>query len=214
MMERLCQIWPKLEPKKREDVAFFIVGHGIAVPPEWMDALKEKFPLSISFDLPQVPVTGWPHSTNVLWKTMAKMILEGKNDIPFSDAILTTETDIAPLSRNWLDRMLDEWRESQADVMGCWQSYQYPHFNGNMMLKRYLMKLLVDESHPAPHVPWDLFAGPRLLAHPWKNSSTILTFWREKTISRKFLEELSKTSSIIHGVRDGSALDYADSLVA
>jgi len=83
---------------------------------------------------------GFPAGPNAMWCELMQhaeiMHKLGKWDYT---AVLTTEGDACPLTKDWSAKLLAAWEEANAPVAGCWmpgsfsQSADIGHINGNAM---------------------------------------------------------------------------------
>ena len=210
----------ELEPKFRDDVI-------VCPVPRWdmakdgsddFPALRAKFPV---FNWRSVtPGDGWPDGCNAMALDIYRMAEKRWEDGWWQDvgACLLMEPDAVPISKSWLDELKLEWLNAVAYnpevlVVGSWRnSGPYPcgHINGNCLFHPMLARR-VDIEHVPPGLAYDCALAPQL-RHRWKISGLFKNLFQSATATEEMLttpEVGERRPVIVHGVKDGSALEYA-----
>jgi hypothetical protein len=160
--------------------------------------------------------TGHPHGCNQLWagtmQDLAGMWMAGR--LRFESAF-TFEADGAPLSRNWIDRLIKAhartMREGKRITGAVMDSHAFPHVNGNL-----IAHLSIWFDRPSLHVtpanqPWDMFHG-HVLSSECLASNVIRNEYGSSKWTPAALASTARESAWLHGAKDKSALRYAMAL--
>jgi hypothetical protein len=166
---------------------------------------------------------GFPAGPNAMWCELMQhaeiMHKLGKWDYT---AVLTTEGDACPLTKDWSAKLLAAWEEANVPVAGCWmpgsfsQSADIGHINGNAMFDVALaQKIPKLYSCPQQH-SWDMFFSKDFHKLGWKDLPEIRNLYQAQTATQKVINFWRASGCVwLHGVKDSSVRDWArKSLVA
>jgi hypothetical protein len=165
-------------------------------------------------------LTGYPDGSNGLWASLAMDSLiqstQSVCGVPAwggYKAIVSIESDVCPISEDWLSILSDEWDNSRpAHVVGAWSKVGEPdqidsvgHINGNMMFSPNINKLIPTLTPPAGKA-WDTYFARDFKRIGWHRSTKIVNWFRHPKLSKEDFENLRRGGvSYLHGVKDDSA---------
>lgn len=164
---------------------------------------------------------GWPIGCNELWAGTMDWVYHSisKKQCPAYKAVLTFESDCAPMQHGWIGRLSQEWDETKARengalcALGAWLKYPGPHINGNGLFSAepHHLKWLIDSvSRVGTRGGWDFVIYPGLAKRGAFDTTSIKSYWGTSTMTREWFEqEVRKDTVFIHGVKDDSLLDMA-----
>lgn len=205
------------EPHKRFDVEFAISYRPDSSPvivEEIAHILHQKFQ-TVHVHKSLRSGTGWPHGCNDLWfDTMSWAAELVSTKRTKCTGILTFESDNLPLKRDWINILINEWKENHRDMLAVGNIWPIPipHVNGNGMFSMRLQDKLGARMHGcAAHKPWDLHMAKWLL--PKAKDTNELSQVYNGTI--KDLYELAQVKkndyrpALLHGLKGIKHLELA-----
>ncbi len=163
------------------------------------------------------PGAGYPFGPN---KTALEIINGYFTEADKVKAVLLIEPDCVPLAPDWLEQLEEEWDRcagNERDILGSWrpQNTRVGHINGNMIFNP-LVSLLLDLSHVPRDEPWDTYYAPAFAPH-WMRTGLIANRYKEVCVSEEQLrtpECGTRPPVLVHGIKDDSAWNYAQKLLA
>lgn len=122
-------------------------------------------------------------------------------------AVWLLESDVVPLTVDWLDRIEREWDAAGKLVMGAWSPEwsHVGHVNGNLLFSPRLAEVVKGLEGCPPHIPWDTFHAPKFARH-WHKSSQMGNLYRIQNVTT---EQLDPAWCFVHGIKDDSGLKIA-----
>ncbi len=216
---RLARFIAQLEPIERDDVIFcFFPRFDCEMDSETLDAVAAKFTVALISTHPHVP--GYPASPNLM--ATGVMIDAAERSQPeWADvkAVLLLEADCVPLAANWINQLMDEWDRCAAagkSILGSWrpQNGKHGHINGNLMFDPGLALIVNLKTCPKAE-PWDVHFASAFAPH-WMRTGLIANRYREILVTGEQLctpECGTRAPLLVHGIKDESAWNYAQTLI-
>lgn len=216
-----------IEPAFRDDVEICFVPRLDAIPPTplEMKPLMRKFS-SVHWYLTQSPDVGHPKGSNGqardFFNEAQRRYFHG--EWRHIEAILYLEPDSVPIARDWINQLMREWafgkKYAQAYVVGCFRSegVDVPHINGVALYAPDVAHRF-DFSVTKGTLGWDS-AMAEQFSQAWMKTSLISNLWKETNVpderfqSNPFTPKGTPPPVLIHGVKDGSALNYAKKILS
>ena len=159
----------------------------------------------------------YPAGPNEMWASVMEYLCEERayGRIPFEN-VFTFEADGTPLRVDWIDRLIEAHRETLSQdklITGCRMARHYtPHVNGNLVAHFSLWENCPSLHRTPQDVAWDMHHRITLLRNT-RASTIIRNEYDSKGWNADVLASAANESAWIHGVRDMSAWQYAQSLV-
>jgi hypothetical protein len=216
-MAALGRFMADIEPRKRDDVKIRFIARADCPHPElgFFKYVGQKF--DVSWTHSKSTETGWPDGPNgmameILREGTAPLVEIGWQDV---DTFILLEPDCVPLSRDWLNMLLAEWRVAQAEgkyIMGSFRQSgpSCGHINGNCVVRADLAKHMGLARGPRGYA-WDCWLAPRLKDH-WRVTGLLRNDFQSKNATEALLRtpETGDTPPVlVHGYKDASALEIA-----
>ncbi len=158
-------------------------------------------------------LVGHPAGSFGLWRDTIQAIRTkcASGEMPRYTCCLVFEADCAPLSRKWIDELLDGWlaKHPRALAVGHeWHASKcpWPHINGNMLVsgsEEALDTLLAWRGNPAK--PWDVEIYPYLRERGAVDSPLIRSLYTKKTPDGFMGRLRAVGAAFLHGDKDGTA---------
>lgn len=219
----LARFIAELEQKQRTDVGFCFYGRWDADSPSVAVflAVSAKFGRVAHYRTSQWKWTGWPAGPNGIAREVLETAPKWCMGAP---AVLMLEPDCVPLSRRWLDEMIEEWetfgygheQQGGAWQIGAWRDSGGAggHVNGNSLI-RFDLRTVVPLQVITQYLAWDCAIAPLVQKH-WYDSwlfrndfqSTGAEAWRLTTPVRGH-----RPPVLVHGYKDDSAMKIARTLL-
>jgi hypothetical protein len=209
----LADLIASLEPSPRLDVPFFI-SYRRDTDLEAVAFMQRVLSTKFVKVLPMVALdfsTGWPDGCNALWhSTMVSASLAKQQGWIRSEAVLTMESDVVPLRRNWIDCLNREWENRRDDVWAVGHHHgegESLHLNGVA-----LFSLDILNDWPVLHgqpggQAWDFFHR-KLFLKISQDTPYITQFYKQPSLEEWQFRRVRKHGvlpAILHGVKNGSA---------
>lgn len=206
------------EPVPRTDADFLLSARFDTAPdPETVAYVGRRFNVYTSIGKSQLK--GHPAGSYGLWHDT----LYAASKLPRTyDCVLTFEADCTPLTRDWITKLREAWREVIRRVPSAhaagheWHAaeYPWPHINGNMLISGDPLRLLKMASwRGVPTRAWDVEIYDTLRAWGCSNTPAIRSLYVRKT-KPGFLGYLAENGCVfLHGDKDGSARKLAKQFV-
>lgn len=162
-------------------------------------------------------LTGHPAGSFGLWHDTIRVIRDRCADgtMPRYTCCLVFEADCVPLSRKWIDELLDGWIKNHSRALAIgheWHASKcpWPHINGNMMVSGRAEDLdTLAGWRGSPAKPWDIEIYPFLRQKGGVDSPLIRSLYIKKT-PPGFMGRLRAIgAAFLHGDKDGTALALA-----
>ena len=208
-----------MEPQFRHDFEFcFVTRRGTEHDGATIDYVKKKFKVS------QITVNrfegGWPGGCNATW---CGLMQESATRVRTGEwasvkALFTFEGDCIPVNVHWLDRLNKEWEateNAQKWMTGWVVPFGSPvgHCNGNMLVHPNLATFLPGIAGCDARVAWDCAFAPLFVGH-WRPANFLENLYNQKGNKRSQLQDIVDSGvTIVHGVKDSSVEDFADTLL-
>lgn len=213
---RLCRMIADIEDTPRDDVTVILLArYDTPHDEDTIAYMRRKFP-NIEAHASTTQWSGWPTGPNGMARDLLLMM---ESRIEF-DGVIMLEPDCVPLTRHWLNILIDEWQQARAQskvMMGSWRNSGCPggHINGNAFiipqLATFLRKRGLEIAQTPKSLAWDVYVSPFLREH-WSTCGRILNKFQSRNASVEDLEtpELGDhPPCLVHGYKDSSAFDYA-----
>ena len=163
---------------------------------------------------------GWPNGSNEVWcETMQESLRRVKSgQWAQVRALLTFEADCVPVNRGWLHRLTEEWtatEKAQCWLTGWWNAQYSPvgHMNGNMLVHPKLSQFFPRIAGASCNRAWDQEFAPTF-APRWRKAGFLENLYGEKNVTEERIRHIiAQGAVLIHGVKDRSVEDFADSLL-
>jgi len=155
----LARLIADLEDKPRNDVAIlFTARFDCKHDEETIAYVAQKF--QVLRYTTKRKATGWPNGPNQMmacsYEYLAELWVRGK--LPKVKAVMFIEADCVPLSKDWLDRLIEEWNGCGKKVLGAWLKKGdagSEHVNGNCIMSIDFFKTCKAILHPPSRGGWD-----------------------------------------------------------
>jgi hypothetical protein len=166
---------------------------------------------------------GWPHGCNGIFFGMIEWfhgMIESER-VPKYKALFIAESDGAPLTYDWLSRLVWEWdkvnelkKVYMAGALVPDIENNHPHINGgcaflsgDMKFLHWLVKKVGGINIAAG---WDWILHKRFEEWGWSDIPSIKSYWRRPAFTESdWLPEIKKGTVWLHGVKDDSLLDLS-----
>jgi hypothetical protein len=130
-----------------------------------------------------------------------------------SDGFLLFEPDTVPMTRDWIDRLSEEWnktKEMGKEAYGHWGPPEL-HMNGNAVFGTDFF-----DRHPQIHIGsgcqgWDYFYREQYIALS-RDSNMILSHWNRHGLTQEEWDALTKNGvrpALFHGLKTQHGRDLA-----
>lgn len=168
--------------------------------------------------------TGWPLGCNGVFLGMIEWFYHKKaaGQIPNYRAVLNLESDVVPLVRDWLPRVIAAWDELNAKapvyVAGALLPGNGPgvrdHINGGCCMMsgdmKFMQWLALRASNFNSKVGWDWALAHDFKARGWGNFPGVRSFWQTPSFSETdWANAVTNGDWIIHGVKNDDLLDMS-----
>lgn len=207
-----------MEPTRRDDIDFaFIARADCKHELGGIDYVSRKF--NVRKLTCRMRAVGHPWGCWVLWFSLLEWVYKTKLEGTSPDYkwIFTFEADCVPSSKTWLNDIDEEFIRLNTMLVGAEWLHGLHHLNGNILVsgdKNFLTWLIkgVTLAGVPPHEPWDVFLFPQFTQWGVGFSKRIINCYARRTMSRVEFDDLRHQGfSVIHGVKDDSALHWARS---
>ncbi len=218
---RLARMIADIEHLPREDVKFiFAARFDCEHDEETVNHVRVKFPY-VEAITTTTKLIGWPFGPNA----MAVDVLEYLDAGSMMDGALLLEPDCVPLSRHWLNVLIDEWQTARKEnkvILGAWRNSGPPggHINGNCILHPQLASWLrsrgFEVRQMAGGMAWDCSIAPWVRDH-WMTTGRILNHFQSvhATEDSVLTPDMGDDSPVlVHGYKDDSAYALARKLLS
>ncbi len=232
---RLARLLAGVERMKRDDVIFLIVHRrdATAPDPETLQILREKFG-TVHVVKGVRPGEGHPDGCNALWVDTVTTLGMLAHHAKYA---FTTEADVIPLRRDWINVLKAEAAEMEASgkiVSGFWTAQghedlnyrQWEHINGNMLVHTNISRKVHKIYYVPPGWAWDIWLS-QFFKPFWKKGDWIYNGYtgaitdnpwespnkRKPWTADEFLELQEKGYSLIHGVRGEEGFDFLKKMI-
>lgn len=215
---RLLRLWAEIEPVRRRDVWILITYRRDSSPPDedTLELLTAKFPNTVVKKGLRSGV-GHPMGCNDLWVDTMTEAAGFSQSIPY---VFTTEADVIPLRRDWLNILKGEAFELQKAkkwISGHWSPksrHNAEHVNGNMLVSTDIARLVPQIYYiPYGHA-WDIWLA-QFFQQGWVKGEWIYNGYdggaKEKEsdspnkkgewLEEEFISLQKEGYTLIHGVR-------------
>lgn len=161
----LARLIADLEDKPLTDVVFMFCGRwDCQHDQKAIDYVAKKFPVDV-FTC-EAMATGWPAGCNKMIGDGYKQALRlGKQRGWFNHPIMFLEADDVPLKKDWIDRIITEWKASGKMITGAWllrDDCGMEHVNGNMCISSEFWKTCPAILQPSLKTAWDAALWPSI----------------------------------------------------
>ena len=205
----LARLLADIEPERRDDVALVFSRQSNC--PLDRDVVEtqlhcgEKFPVS-DFEAPVPDEVKYPHASYLQWSSTVAWLSEAYHagKVPYGSAFMF-ESDGAPLSANWIDRIKQAHELTLARdkrVTGPLISSNPPHVNGTFALHLSLWEDRQSLHKCAPGTPWDIFHA-RTLASEASPTTVIASYYGMQNMSASVWWSLSTITAWLTSCKDG-----------
>ncbi len=229
----LARFLASVERAPRRDVIFLMIHRRDAEPPdaETIEAVSKVFP---EFRVITGTRTGRGHPAgcNALW---VDSVLSLAKLFPVVKYAFTTEADVLPLRRDWINVLKTEalaMETEQAIVSGHWspggdtKKRQIEHINGNMLVSANIARLVPQIFQIGPDWAWDLYLAPYFQPR-WRKGDWIYNgyvggarvlasdspnargSWSDNELMCLQIDGFS----LVHGVRDDSGMKFLKKVI-
>lgn len=215
--EDLARFLTDVESEFRGDADFLISARAdSAVDPLLVEYVSKRF--KCYSNVGTSPLRGYPDGSFGLWNDTIRFVRDGCRDgkLPRYDCILTFEADCVPLVRNWIDKLLEAWRDEAAPhnriaIGQHWGLAEcpYPHINGNLLVsgKQEHLEILAEWQAKSMNA-WDVGIYPLLRQHGAVGTAAIASFYVRNAHDRWKAYASGKGAVFFHGDKDGTARAY------
>lgn len=164
--------------------------------------------------------TGWPFGCNDLVCDIFQESYRRLRNGQWAQvrAIFLMEGDCVPVHRDWLNRLSAEWTATERIgkwLTGWWIEHSSPvgHINGNMLIHPNIAHFLPQLIGCPAAKAWDCAFAPLFQPH-WRKANFMENLYAQRGIPRAQIEDIVKSGVVvIHGVKDMTVEDYADSVL-
>lgn len=134
---KLARLIADIEPKFRNDVSVLFTARFDAThDEETVLYVSKKFPVH-KFTTTR-KATGWPNGPNqMMGESYCHCIELVRGRKVNAKAILFIESDAVPLHKDWINMLIEEYKQSGKQVVGCWLGAGdcgVEHVNGNCII--------------------------------------------------------------------------------
>jgi len=214
---RLARRIADIEPAFREDVEIWFVPRFDAPLPDKGTVRHVEGKFEVQTYRTKRRGKGFPSGPNDmvhdLFHEVHRRCLQERGFKEKYDGVLLFESDDVPVSKDWIDLLLTEWKNARADgklILGCRMETPAPHINGNMIFHPSLVSQVRGlEGCPTMHA-WDVFHAPKFLPVACA-SKLIANFYHAVAVppSRVWNKKGETKYAFVHGVKDNSLFDEA-----
>jgi len=169
---QLARLIADLEDNPRSDVVLLFT-HRFDTDLDWatVEYVHKKFPRTYTHKTTRYGV-GWPEGPNAMYADSHMHCVERTRDgsWPNVDGIFFMEADSVPLTKDWLNKIIDEWESTKKEgksVLGCWLEAGdcgIKHINGNCIIHKDLWRRERALFHPRSG-GWDADLASSMLPH-------------------------------------------------
>jgi hypothetical protein len=206
------------EPEFRKDTEFcFVTRFGTEHDQATVDYVAKKFKTTTFTSNRRG--TGWPHGCNETWcATMQESLNRVKSgEWALAKAIFTFEADCIPVSRNWIQRLHEEWKKTEdAGKWICgWHGPHEDtgHINGNALFTPSLAKFIPKIAGCDARLAWDC-AFARVFQPHWRVANFLENLYNQREVPRAQLQDIVDSGvAIVHGVKDLGVEQFADTIL-
>lgn len=227
---RLARHLSGIERHYRKDVIFMLVYRRDALPPDdvTLEVLRQKFG-TVHVVKGTRTGKGHPDGCNALWvDTVTALGMLAQH----ARYAFTTEADIIPLKRDWINALKVEAAEMEKTgkiVSGYWtgqgsddmRKRQWEHINGNMLVHTNITRKIAEIYFIPAGFAWDIWLGQYFKPH-WKKGDWIYNGYvggttqnasdspnkRGSWTDQEFFGLMDRGYSIIHGIRGEEGFDF------
>jgi hypothetical protein len=214
---RLASRLAELEDTPRADVEVWLVPRFDAPAPTREVLAKVATRFNVNVYRTKRRGRGFPAGPNDMvhdvWMEVHRRCLQERGFKERVNGVLLWEADDVPVCKDWLDRLLAEWKTARQEgklILGCKMDSPVPHINGNMIFHPSLFASIRGlEGCPTVHA-WDIFHAEKFLPVAFE-SKLIANFYHAKEVppSRVWNKKGATKYAFVHGVKDGSIFDEA-----
>lgn len=162
--------------------------------------------------------TGWPGGSNMLaHSSFMVMSMLHQGGLIESDGFLLFEPDCVPMTRDWIDRLSDEWEKTKAlgkEAFGHWHQQQDEstlHMNGNAVFaSRFFDGHSQIMIGPAT-IGWDFFYREHYIGLS-RDSDLIFQNYNRHFLDQAGWEEIQKNGTrpaLFHGIKTNHGRELA-----
>lgn len=166
---RISRFIADIETNRRQDVEFcFAARIDAEHDRQTVHHVSGKFKVHI-FTSGRRDV-GWPNGCNGLWHDLmiwSQMQIRDRHGD--WEAVLTTESDACPLSRDWISKLMMEWDNAKAQkkfIVGCKIENgdpNYTHINGNALWDARITGKIQGMTGTPIFKSWDVYHAPKYM---------------------------------------------------
>lgn len=168
---KLARLIADLQLVKRDDVSIlFTARYDSTHDRDTIAYVSHKFPVH-EYTCKRV-AKGWPNGPNqMMGESYSHCVESVRSGKMKGDCVMFIESDCVPLSVDWLDKLIFEYRASGKMVSGAWLTKgdcNVEHVNGNMIMSLLFWKRCREIFNPNPKYGWDALFARQILpvAHP------------------------------------------------
>lgn len=214
---RLARRVADLEPAFRSDVEVWLVPRFDAPDPDEATVRHIEGKFEVQAYRTRRRGKGFPSGPNDmvhdLWTEVHRRCLQERGFKEKVDGVLLWEADDVPVCKDWLDRILAEWKTARAAgklILGCYMAEPAPHINGNMVFHPSLYSAVRGLEGCPTFTAWDVFHAPKFLPVA-QHSREIANFYHAVAVppGRVWDKKGNAKFAFVHGVKDSSVFDEA-----
>lgn len=221
LVKLICDI----EKHQRPDGEFFLVYRKdcpLWVSKEFNKLAGPKFARVIAREARNFD-TGWPGGSNMLAASaFIEMTILRREGICQNSGFLLFEPDCVPMSKDWLDRLSDEWERTQQlgkEAFGHWhggcESVPELHLNGNAVFMTAFYDMHPDMIIGSANQGWDFFYRHKFLPIS-RDSNLIFQHWNRYGFSLEEFQGIEKNGEhpvFFHGIKTPEGRAFARQLL-
>lgn len=165
---------------------------------------------------------GWPRGCNGVFFGGLEWFYHKKKagQIPAYRAMLNLESDVVPLVKDWLPRMVATWDELNAKKPICMAGALIPgvdrrdHINGGCCFISgdlvFLEWLVLHAGHFQVQAGWDWVLANDFAARGWGDIPGVRSYWKTEHFEPdRWDREINQGVYMIHGLKDDSLLELS-----
>lgn len=154
----LARLVADLEPVPRTDAIFmFTARFDCTHDPETIAHVSKKFP-TYTYTTKR-KFEGWPNGPNQMMADSYEHLVERwRRGKLLADCVMFMEADCVPLHREWLSKLLEEYKACGKPVLGAWLKKgdaNCEHINGNCIVAMNFYRKCPALMHPPSRGGWD-----------------------------------------------------------